>query len=116
MFGTNRTQNQMKDNSDTIHILPTDTITEIGIDNQERLNVRPQKQTFEYIYRAAAEVGWDSKEKILVSPKPREWSYFDWYRHILDIAKDEYGCKLHLTDQTKWTNIPDELRQQIIAT
>jgi hypothetical protein len=106
----------MKDNSDTIHILPIDNISEIGIDEQQRLYIRPERQTFDYIYRAAAEVGWDKKEKILFSPKPREWSHFVWYRHILDIAKDEYGCKLHLTEQTKWKNIPDDLKQQILMT
>jgi len=95
--------------------MTTDEILEIGIDNQERLFVRPEKQTFEYIYRAAAEVGWDKKEKVLYSPKPREWSYYLWYRHIIDIAKDEYGCKLYLTDKTIWTNIPNDLKQQIIG-
>ena len=96
--------------------MTTDYISEIWIDSQQRLFLRPGTQTFEYIYRAAAEVGWDNKEKILYSPKPREWSYYIWYRHIIDIAKDEYGCTLHLSDQTKWTNIPDELKQQIIKT
>ena len=71
--------------------MTTDQIIEIGIDHEDRLYIRPEKQTFEYIYRAAAEVGWDNKEKVLFSPKPREWSYYVWYRHILDIAKDEYG-------------------------
>ncbi len=106
----------MKDNSDTIHILPIDYILEVGIDDKEQLYVRPEKQTFEYIWRAAAEVGWDDKEKILFSPKPREWNYQDWYRHILAISKDEYGCRLHLTEQTKWTNISDDLKHQIITT
>lgn len=96
--------------------MTTDQIIEIGIDHEDRLYIRPEKQTFEYIYRAAAEVGWDNKEKVLFSPKPREWSYYVWYRHILDIAKDEYGCKLLLTDKTQWRNVPDDLQQQIIET
>ena len=52
----------MKDKSDTIQILPIDNIVEVGIDDKQRLYVRPERQTFEYIYRAAAEVGWDNKE------------------------------------------------------
>ncbi len=104
----------MENSSDTIYILPIDNIIEIGIDDQERLFIRPERQTFEYIYRAAAEVGWDNKAKFLFSPKPREWNYFMWYRHIIVIAKDEYGCRLHWTDKTKWTNISDELKRQII--
>ncbi len=113
MFGISKIQNKMGNSSDTIHILPTDNIIEIGIDDQERLYVRPEKQTFEYIYRAAAEVGWDNKTRLLFSPKPREWNYLMWYRHIIAIAKEEYGCVLKLTDKTKWTNISDELKQQI---
>ena len=112
----NRKKNQLKNNSDTIHILRIDNIIEVGIDDKQRLYVRPEKQTFKYIRRAAAEIGWDDKENILFSPKPREWSYHDWYRHILAIAKDEYSCSLHLTEQTKWTNIPSDLKQQIVAT
>ena len=100
-------------NSDTIYILPNDNISEVGIDDKERLYVKPEKQTFEYIWRAAAEVGWDAKEHILFSPKPREWSYLDWYKHIIAIAKDEYGCALLLTQLTKWTNISDDLKYQI---
>ena len=95
--------------------MTVDKIIEIGIDNQERLFIRPEKQTFDYIYRAAAEVGWDKKENILYSPKPREWSYYLWYRHIIAIV-EEYGCKLYLTEKTKWTNIQDDFKQQIIKT
>lgn len=94
--------------------MTADYISEIGIDMHERLFIRPANHAFEYIYRAAAEVGWDDKEKVLFSPKPREWTYYIWYRHIIDIAKDEYGCDLKLTEKTKWTNISDDLRQQII--
>jgi len=94
----------------------SDNIIEIGIDDKDRLYVRPEKQTFEYIYRAAAEVGWDSKEKSLFSPKRREWSYYDWYRHILAITRDEYGVELYLTVHTKWTKDPDDLKQQIVKT
>lgn len=91
-----------------------DNIIEIGIDKQERLFIKPERQTFEYIYRAAAEVNWDHKEKFLYSPKPREWSYYAWYKHIIAIAKDEYGCELRLTRNTRWINISNELKEQII--
>ncbi|RZK00871.1 MAG: hypothetical protein EOO46_20850 [Flavobacterium sp.] len=100
---------------EAVNILPSDTIVEIGIDNHERLYIRPGKQTFEYIWRAAAEVGWDNKEKILFSPKPREWTYYMWYKHIVSIAKEEYGCVLFLTANTNWTNIPENLKEQIIT-
>ena len=105
----------MKDNSDTIHILPIDNISEVGIDDKQRLYVRPEKQTFEFIYRAAAEVGWDSKENFLFSPKPKEWTYFDWYKQIVGVVETECNCKLLLTDKTHWSNISDELKHQICS-
>ncbi len=91
-----------------------DGISEIGIDGEQRFYIKPETQTFEYIYRAAAEVGWDDTRKFLFSPKPRGWNYYMWYRHIINIAKDECGCLLYLNDRTNWTNISDELKQQII--
>lgn len=96
--------------------MTTDKIFEIGIDKQERLFIKPETQTFEYIYRAAAEVGWDNKAKVLFSPMPRVWNYYMWYRHIIDIVKNEYGCILNVTVETKWTNIPHELKEQIVMT
>jgi hypothetical protein len=91
-----------------------DSIKEIRIDALERLCVTPEEQDFCFIWRAAMEVHWDEKGKFLYSPKPREWSYFDWYMHILSAAKDEYGCKLFLTNKTSWVNIPIVLKEQIL--
>ena len=93
--------------------MTTDNIMENGIDNKERIYIKPETEHFEFIYRAAAEVGWDDKEHFLYSPKPKEWTYFDWYRQIIMATKDEYGCQLVLTDKTQWTNIPNELKDQI---
>jgi len=93
--------------------MKSDNIIEIGIDLKERLFIKPQTKQFDFIYRAAAEVGWDNKEKFLYSPKPREWTYLDWFRQIILVAKDEYGCQLTVTNETKWVNIPEELKTQI---
>ena len=92
----------------------TDKILEIGIDDKERLFVKPKKERFTLIYRAAAEVNWDNNGLFLYSPKPREYTYFDWFAHIIGVVESECGCKLVLTDQTLWTNVTDELKQQII--
>lgn len=61
--------------------------------------------TYPMIYREAVEVHWDAKGRYLYSPKPREWSYLDWFRHIVDTAGD-----LVLSPDTRWRNIPDSLR------
>ena len=92
----------------------TDNIFEIGIDALERLFIKPEKEKFALIYRTATEVHWDSKNNFLYSPKPREWSYFDWYKQITGVVENECSCTLLLNDKTQWTNIPDNLKKQII--
>jgi hypothetical protein len=92
-----------------------DEIAEIGIDQAGRLYVQPAKQTFPYVYRAAMEVHWDQARGVLFSPKPREWSYRQWFRQILDAVTDEYGVHLRIGVGTTWTNVPDLLRTQIEA-
>ena len=94
--------------------MTTDKILEIGIDEKERLYIKPEKVHFTLIYRTATEVHWDNNEKFLYSPKPREYTYSDWFRHITGVTETECNCKLVLTDQTKWINISDELKRQII--
>jgi hypothetical protein len=96
--------------------MTTDKILEIGIDEKERLYIKPKNERFTMIYRAAAEVHWESNGQYLYSPKPREWTYLDWFMHIIDVVRSEYGCRLLLTPQTSWTNVPNDLRQQITKT
>lgn len=94
--------------------MTTDKILEIGIDDTDRLFIKPESERFTFIYRTATEVHWNSNGLFLYSPKPREWTYFDWFKQITDVTERECSCKLILTDQTVWTNISDELKRQII--
>jgi hypothetical protein len=89
-----------------------DNIKQIEIDDLGRLCIFPEKERFTMIYRLAKEVHWDNNEFFLYSPKPREWSYYDWFKQILDTVK-ECQCQLMLTNKTLWINIPDSLKQQI---
>ena len=93
--------------------MTTDKIIEIGIDSLDRLYIMPETKRFALIYRTATEVHWDNNQFFLYSPKPREWSYFDWFRHIISVVESECNCKLILTDKTNWVNIPEQLRTQI---
>ena len=90
-----------------------DNITEIGIDKLERLYIKPETIRFTLIYRTATEIHWDNKDLFLYSSKPRDWSYLEWYKHIIKVAEEECNCKLIITKSTKWTNISEELRIQI---
>ena len=90
-----------------------DKIIEIGIDNLERLYLKPETEKFTMIYRSAAEVHWDNSSKFLYSPKPREWTYLDWFKHIVSLIKTDYSCELFLNEETIWVNIPEQLRTEI---
>ena len=67
------------------------------------------------IFTLAKEVNWDNNQYFLYSPIPREWSYFEWYRHIISIAT-ECNVTLVLSSVTTWTNIPTSLKDEILAT
>jgi hypothetical protein len=59
-------------------------IVEVGIDQDGKLYVRPEEQTFSYIYRAAMGVGWDPLRRALFAPKARECRF----RSIADSHSD----------------------------
>jgi len=95
--------------------MTTDNIGAIGINEAGQLFIKPETACFALIWRSATEVHWNDKEGYLFSPKPREWSYLDWYKHIIGVVKDEYGYKLIVTSNTNWLSVPDDLQQQIIG-
>ncbi len=90
-----------------------DEIIELGIDSNERLFIKPKNEHFTMIYRTATEVHWDQSNLYLYSPRPRNWTYLDWFNHIINVTNNECNCKLVLTNRTKWTNISEELQRKI---
>ena len=95
--------------------MKTDNIKEVKIDDSGRLCIFPEKEKFSLIYRTATEVHWDNQDMFLYSAKPREWSYFDWYKHIMGVVKNECDCDLLLTKDTLLTNIPEPLKEEILS-
>ncbi len=93
--------------------MATEVIQKIEIDNLGRLCIFPKNAKFTLIYRSAAEVHWDNKNFFLFYPKPREWTYFDWYRHIISIVQNEYNCQLIINEHTIWINVPISLKLEI---
>jgi len=91
----------------------TDKIIKIEIDESGRLLITPDTERFTMIYRSAAEVHWDNKMNALYSPKPREWSYLDWYKHIVSLIVTDCNCRLLITESTEWINVPDDLKNEI---
>lgn len=95
-------------------MIQPDLIVEVGIDRKERLYVKPKNKSYPMIYREAVEVHWDQEGRFLYSSKPREWSYFDWFTHILSVA-DPFADSLMISEETKWKEIPEKLRSKIEA-
>lgn len=93
--------------------METDQIKRIEIDEEGRLLIFPETLKFPMIYRTATEVHWDSENKNLYSPRPREWTYFDWFKHILDVVENEGTYELRLTNKTEWINISEDLKTEI---
>ena len=94
-----------------------DAIAEIGIDDKGCLYVTPLTKTFPYVYREAMEINWHDKGHYLHAPPPPRAQLaqpITWFWQILDAAKAQ-GCELHLKPETKWHNIPIQLREEISA-
>jgi len=90
-------------------------IAEVGISQDGKLYVRPDKQDFSYIYRAAMEIDWNASQSVLFSPRSGEEPSSFLFGRILAAAADEYGIRLKIDAETTWSNIPQSLRLQIEA-
>src|SRR6218665_1098119 len=91
-----------------------DTIEAIGIDPAGSLWIKPGVTQFPLIYREAMEVQWDPDRLCLYGPRPREWSYLNWFAQIVEAARQQ-GVELKLNPDTLWSGIDEELRQSILT-
>jgi hypothetical protein len=94
--------------------MDTDDIATIGINEQGQLYIKPCIKQFTLIWRSATQVHWNDTQSYRYSPKPIEWSYLDWYKHIVTVIADECNIKLIVIEDTLWNNVNDELKEQII--
>ena len=90
-----------------------DRIMQIEIDELGKLHVKPECEKFTLIYRTATEVHWDKNNQTLYSPKPKDWNYIEWYKHIIKVAKTECFVELNICRETIWLNIPKSLKNEI---
>jgi hypothetical protein len=89
---------------------------EVAIDTAGRLIVRPrltEPADFAFIYRAAMEVGWDPATRSLTTPAKREWSAARWFKQIAGALQSEYGQRLSVNSNTRWHNVPVDIRAEI---
>jgi hypothetical protein len=106
--------------------MKTDSIAEIGIDEDRKLYVTARNETFPLIWRALMEVDWDARRQRLYWARPRgflqapfgrgplpELSYLDQYVRIVTAVEEEYGVRLRLVPDTRWINIDPRLKEAI---
>ncbi|TLP74372.1 hypothetical protein [Maribacter sp. ACAM166] len=91
-----------------------DRIAYIEIDDLGYLHIGLGLKKFVLIYRTAMEVHWNPEKQTFYSPKPSDWTYLDWYNHILKVVKEKCFCELYLTYETKWVNVLEDLKSGII--
>ncbi len=88
-------------------------ILEVGIDKKGRLFIRPvvtslkNKESFEFVYRAAMAIYWDKKEEYFhaSTAEDEDMPYRKWFEQIVDAVKSELGFSLELSKATIWTGI-----------
>jgi hypothetical protein len=92
-------------------------IREILVDDQGHLLVRPTIPEVDYdlIYRAAAGIRWEAKLQAFVAYEPDRWEHAMLFQQIVMAVRNEYGDCLLVSNETRWTNVPDEIRKTISA-
>jgi hypothetical protein len=93
--------------------LATIQITDIGVEEAGRIYVVPAEGDFAFIHRAAMGVSWDAERRRLLGSPPKEWSHGQWFEQIVTAVESEYRDSLRVASSTRWTNIPEQLRQEI---
>ena len=92
--------------------MSTERIVEVGLDESGGLYVKPEAAKFPFIYREAMGVHWDKDRERLYSPKPKEWSYIEWFKQICRAA-EEQSVSLVLAPSTIFLNLPEEVASEI---
>ncbi|MFL6847514.1 MAG: hypothetical protein ACJ8EI_03955 [Sphingomicrobium sp.] len=89
-------------------------ISEVRIDEAGRLLLRLSGTAFDDLHMAGAwGFRWDVATECLAAPKPIQWSYTAWFRHIVEIIGDQYDIHLRLESVTEWTDVPDDIRREL---
>lgn len=94
--------------------MKTEIIDKILIDNSGTLCIKPHKLVFDMIYRSAMGVHWNDNEFFLYHHSKGSWSVIQWYQQIIKAVNIEYGINLVINQKTKWENINDIIKNEIM--
>jgi hypothetical protein len=89
-------------------------IAEVIMDESGRLLLKPATKLFDTLHMTGAwGFRWDGPTSSIAIPLPREWSYRDWFKHVVTIIGQEYDVHLTVGPQTKWVSVPEAVRAEI---
>lgn len=85
-------------------------VERVAIDENGILSVKPKREIFDMIYRAAMGVRWDSDSNYLYfnSPTGQKNDIVEFYNFILRAVSEEYGKTLQPDSKTIYENIDEE--------
>jgi hypothetical protein len=89
----------------------SDLINEIGIDEERRIYLQPHQTNFPQIYREGIDLHWEPLTRRLRSSVPRDWSYLQWFQHLVTGS----GVDFTLSPSVTFTAVPDDLRELIVS-
>ena len=75
--------------------------------------IKPQKRSFDMIYRSAMGVHWNEDGKYLSHTSPHDRTCLQWYEQIVNAVKGEYGIVLKTTPNTIYEGLDDSMIQAI---
>jgi hypothetical protein len=97
----------------TTAIVPID---EVEIDAGVGVLVHPRIppiEHYEQIYRSASGVRWNRERRALVAYEPKGMPAPWWFDQIIAAVQSEYGQRLELRADTRWTNVAPEVRREM---
>lgn len=88
-------------------------IDEIEIDKDGKLHLKVRKNHYDMIYREAVGVYYNRKKRTLHSTTPTNWSYLEWFNHIVKTFNNFDNSKLVLADKVSFVNVPKSIKDSI---
>jgi hypothetical protein len=91
-------------------------ISAVTLDESGRLLLKPSETLFDTLHMAGAwGFRWEGPTGSLAIPLSKEWSYCDWFNHVVTVIRSNYGVHLKVGPKTHWTSVPSTVQAEIEA-
>lgn len=96
--------------------MTNETVVKVVVSKDEELLLFLESvgnSDYQFIYWEAAGVYWDNNLHCFKSTPKKDWSYVEWFSHMLDLVKS-IGVELNLSELAVWDNVPEQDKTEII--